>query len=107
MCQIQKPLQVTLTANELVECIDEMHESLTPDERMQLLEAIVPNRSEIIELMRLNKETKENAHLPGSHPACWSDNDLYKMINIMFNPRGILSKGQLAACVNEVIYNNY
>lgn len=107
MCQIQKNLQVTMTADQVKECIDEMHDALTPAERMAMLEALYPNRSEIIELLRLNKETEENSHKAGTCPAYWSDGDLYKMIKIMFDPRDVMTKGQLAACVNEVIYNNY
>ena len=106
MCQIQKNLQVTMTADQVMECIDEMHDKLSPAERMTMLEALYPKRSEIIELLRLNKETEENSDKTGMCPAYWPDGDLYKMLKLMFDPRGVMSKGQLA-CVNEVIYNNY
>ena len=106
MCEIKKNLQVTMTANELVECIDEMHDAMTPAERMAALESLVPTKTEIIELLRLNKETSERANKTGACPAFWCDDDLYKMIKIMFDPRSVMMNSQLAACVNEVIFKH-
>ena len=106
MCEIKKNLQVTMTANELVECIDEMHDAMTPAERMAALESLVPTRTEIIELLRLNNESSERANKAGACPAYWCDDDLYKMIKIMFDPRSVMMNSQLAACVNEVIFKH-
>lgn len=99
-------MPVTMTANDLVECIDEMHDQMTPDERMKVLESLCPSRKEIIELLRLNRETSENSHRSGTCPAYWCDDDLFKMVKIMFDPRGVMMNSQLAACVNEVIYKH-
>lgn len=100
MCQINKSLNVTLSVNDIASCINDMQEEMTPAERHQLLESIHPGHADIIQLLLDDVNTASN-----NRNFCWNDSELCQILQILFNHRHLMSKGQMIAAINDVVIN--
>ena len=104
MCTIKKHVELSLTVEDLIQGIEQMTESseLSGNDRARLLAALVPAREQIIELLSLEHENKERAGASYTR-AYWSNEQLIQILNTLFNPRHILSRGQMVAEISEII----
>ena len=104
MCTIKKNVELSLTVEDLIQGIEQMTESneLSGNDRARLLAVLVPTREQIMELLNLEHENKERASASYTR-AYWSNEQLIQILNILFNLRHILSRGQMVAEISEII----
>ncbi|MBO5817569.1 MAG: hypothetical protein J6R26_06470 [Paludibacteraceae bacterium] len=104
MCTIKKNVELSLTVEDLIQGIEQMTESneLSGNDRARMLAALVPAREQIIELLSLEHENKERAGASYTR-AYWSNEQLFQILNTLFNSRHILSRGQMVAEISELI----
>ena len=104
MCTIKKNVELSLTVEDLIQGIEQMTESkeLSGNDRARLLASLMPEREQIIELLSLEHENEERTGTAYTR-AYWSNEQLVRILNRLFNPRHILSRGQMIAEVSELI----
>ena len=104
MCTIKKNVELSLTVEDLIQGIEQMTESneLSGNDRARVMMALMPTREHIIELLSLEHENIERTGASYTR-AYWSNEQLSKILNTLFNPRHILSRGQMVAEISELI----
>lgn len=104
MCTIKKNVEINLTVEELIQAVNQMQEDgeLSDKDRARVMMALMPTREHIIELLSLEHENIERTGASYTR-AYWSNEQLSKILNTLFNPRHILSRGQMVAEISELI----
>lgn len=103
MCKLTTQVEVELTLSDITNALTAMREDgeLNSDyARSEIFDALSPNREDILQLLTLEHEKDEQCRHCQPY---WTDEEKNKILLTLFNPRGILSRGQVATEIMEVL----
>ncbi len=102
MCKLTTLVDVELSQNDLIHAIEKMRkegELDRVDERTNFIAALSPTRDDILELLSLDHEKDNTRHcMP-----YWTDEEKIRILQLLFNPRGILNRGQIASDIIDLL----